>query len=49
MQPAHDAFLHAMHITAAGSAVVALVGAAVVLVLLPGKTASGAKPRRRTS
>ncbi|MDX3265405.1 MFS transporter [Streptomyces sp. MI02-2A] len=49
VQPAHDAFLHAMHITAAGSAAVALVGAAVVLVLLPGKTASGAKPRRRTS
>ena len=40
MQPAHDAFIHAMHITAMGSAAVALVGAVVVLVFLPGKVAA---------
>ncbi|MDT0468649.1 MFS transporter [Streptomyces gibsoniae] len=52
VQPAHDAFIHAMHIAAAGSATVALVGAVVVLVFLPGKdaaaAASGAKSQRQT-
>ncbi|WP_435841135.1 DHA2 family efflux MFS transporter permease subunit [Streptomyces fagopyri] len=52
VRPAHDAFIHAMHITAAGSAAVALVGAVVVLVFLPGKDAApaadGATSRRRT-
>ncbi|WP_456317211.1 MFS transporter [Streptomyces mirabilis] len=48
--PAHDAFIHAMHITAAGSAFVALVGAVVVLVFLPGKDAAagGDKSQRQT-
>ncbi|MFF1838986.1 MFS transporter [Streptomyces sp. NPDC058231] len=52
VQSAHDAFIHAMHITAVGSAAVALVGAVVVLVFLPGKAAatatSGAKSQRQT-
>ncbi|MFJ7947421.1 MFS transporter [Streptomyces sp. NPDC096354] len=52
VQPAHDAFIHAMHITAVGSAAVALVGAVVVLVFLPGRTAAavagGAKSQRQT-
>ncbi|MFG2476934.1 MFS transporter [Streptomyces fagopyri] len=52
VQPAHDAFIHAMHITAAGSAVVALVGAVVVLAFLPGRNAApaaaGAKSRSET-
>ena len=39
VQPANDAFIHAMHITAIGSAAVALAGAVVVLVFLPGKDA----------
>jgi EmrB/QacA subfamily drug resistance transporter len=33
--PANDAFIHAMHVTAVASAVVALAGAAVVLLALP--------------
>ncbi|WP_119291049.1 MFS transporter [Streptomyces sp. YIM 130001] len=36
--PAHDAFLHAMHITAVGSAAVALIGALVVGLFLPGRS-----------
>ncbi|MCT9114208.1 MFS transporter [Streptomyces mirabilis] len=51
VRPAHDAFIHAMHITAAGSASVALVGAVVVLVFLPGKDAAaggGDKSQRQT-
>ncbi|MGW4519063.1 MFS transporter [Streptomyces sp. NPDC004393] len=52
VQPAHDAFIHAMHIAAIGSATVALVSAVVVLVFLPGKAAvaaaSGAKSQRQT-
>jgi EmrB/QacA subfamily drug resistance transporter len=40
VRPANDAFIHAMHITAIGSAAVALAGAAVVLVFLPGKDAA---------
>jgi EmrB/QacA subfamily drug resistance transporter len=44
VQPANDAFLHAMHITALASAGVALVGMAVVLLFLPGKEATGRPP-----
>lgn len=35
--PAHDAFLHAMHVTALCGAAVAVVGAIVVAVFLPGR------------
>ncbi|MFF0088874.1 MFS transporter [Streptomyces canus] len=35
--PANDAFLHAMHVTALGGAGVALVGAVVVALFLPGR------------
>lgn len=52
VQPANDAFIHAMHITAIGAAAVALAGAAVVLVFLPGKgaavAAGGDNPQRQT-
>ncbi|MFD8932136.1 MFS transporter [Streptomyces mirabilis] len=52
VQPAHDAFIHAMHITAIGSAAVALVGAVVVLLFLPRKAAAvvagGVEPERQT-
>ncbi|MFF2330319.1 MULTISPECIES: MFS transporter [unclassified Streptomyces] len=41
---ANDAFLKAMHVTAIGSAAVALVGALVVVAFLPGKTPDGEKP-----
>ncbi|HXB49369.1 MAG TPA: MFS transporter [Streptosporangiaceae bacterium] len=50
VQPANDAFIHAMHITAIGSAAVALAGAVVVLVFLPGKdaaVAAGGDPAQR--
>nr|WSX81745.1 MFS transporter [Streptomyces sp. NBC_00899] len=53
VRPAHDAFIHAMHITAMGSAAVALLGAVVVLALLPGKNVAmataGDKPQPRTA
>ncbi|MER7692792.1 MFS transporter [Streptomyces sp. NPDC097610] len=53
VRPAHDAFIHAMHITAIGSAAVALAGAVVVLAFLPGKDAAvaagGDKSRRQTA
>jgi hypothetical protein len=52
VQPAKDAFIRAMHITATGSAAVALVGALVVLVFLPGKDAAadvGDKSQRPTA
>ncbi|NJP44681.1 MFS transporter [Streptomyces sp. PRB2-1] len=39
VQPADDAFIHAMHVTATASGCVALLGALVVLVFLPGKSA----------
>ncbi|MER5962600.1 MFS transporter [Streptomyces sp. NPDC002057] len=39
--PAYDAFLSAMHLTAVASAVIALVGAAVVAAFLPGRTPAG--------
>lgn len=42
VRPAHDAFIHAMHIAAIGSAAVALLGAVVVLVFLPRKAAAAA-------
>ncbi|MGW9032372.1 DHA2 family efflux MFS transporter permease subunit [Streptomyces sp. NPDC055722] len=52
VQPAHDAFIHAMHITAIGSAAVALVGAVVVLLFLPRVgavvAAGGDKPERQS-
>ncbi|MGW1237749.1 MFS transporter, partial [Streptomyces californicus] len=35
---ANDAFISAMHVTALGSAAVALIGAAVVALFLPGRT-----------
>ncbi|MFF8691976.1 MFS transporter [Streptomyces sp. NPDC015144] len=41
---ADDAFLKAMHVTAAGSATVALLGALVVLLFLPGKRAAPSGP-----
>lgn len=37
---ADDAFIHAMHITALGSVVVALIGAVVAVAFLPGKMAA---------
>lgn len=40
--PADAAFLHAMHVTALGSAGVALLGAIVVILFLPGKKAAPA-------
>ncbi|MEW1776461.1 MFS transporter [Streptomyces sp. NPDC086777] len=53
VRPAHDAFIHAMHVTAIGSAAVALLGAVVVLLFLPGKTAAVAagddKSQRQTA
>ncbi|MFJ9618037.1 MFS transporter [Streptomyces noursei] len=45
---ADDAFLHAMHVTALGSAAVSVIGAVVVAAFLPGKMAPGphaAEPR----
>jgi EmrB/QacA subfamily drug resistance transporter len=44
VQPANDAFIHAMHITAAASAGVALLGALVALVFLPSKPAPAPAP-----
>ncbi|MEV0777961.1 DHA2 family efflux MFS transporter permease subunit [Streptomyces sp. NPDC050428] len=45
---AHDAFLSAMHVTALGSAGVALIGAAVVALFMPGRTAPEQPvPKRR--
>ncbi|MBN0044905.1 MFS transporter [Streptomyces actuosus] len=37
--PANDAFLHAMHVTALGGAAVAVAGAVVVALFLPGRPA----------
>ncbi|MET8509605.1 MFS transporter [Streptomyces sp. NPDC004787] len=42
--PAYDAFLDAMHVTAIGSAAVAVLGAVVVAVFLPGRTTPGGAP-----
>ncbi|HMA45851.1 MAG TPA: DHA2 family efflux MFS transporter permease subunit [Frankiaceae bacterium] len=39
LDPAKDAFVHAMHVTSLGSALVAFVGALVVLRWLPGRAA----------
>ncbi|GAA2444004.1 MFS transporter [Streptomyces glaucus] len=41
--PAHDAFLHAMHVTALWGAGIAVIGVVVVALFLPGRT-----PDRRT-
>jgi DHA2 family integral membrane protein (MFS transporter) len=41
--PAHDAFLHAMHVTALWGAGVAVVGAIVVAVFLPGRPPAAQK------
>ncbi|WP_066935535.1 MFS transporter [Streptomyces sp. NBRC 110611] len=43
IRSAHDAFIHAMHVTALGSAVVSALGALVVLAFLPGRM--GTAPR----
>jgi DHA2 family multidrug resistance protein-like MFS transporter len=43
--PANDAFVRAMHAAATGSAIVALLGALVVLVWLPGRKPAGAHER----
>ncbi|MCH0564983.1 MULTISPECIES: MFS transporter [unclassified Streptomyces] len=37
--PANDAFLHAMHVTALGAAAVAVAGAVVVALVMPGRLA----------
>ncbi|MBD0711583.1 MULTISPECIES: DHA2 family efflux MFS transporter permease subunit [unclassified Streptomyces] len=42
--PAYDAFLSAMHVTAIGSAAVALVGTVVVAVFLPPRAPAGPAP-----
>jgi EmrB/QacA subfamily drug resistance transporter len=42
VEPAKHAFIHAMHVTALGSAASALLGAIVVLVFLPGRAAARA-------
>lgn len=45
VEPANHAFIHAMHVTAAASGAVALFGALVVLVFLPGRpTPAPAEP-----
>ncbi|WP_310729384.1 MFS transporter [Streptomyces sp. N2A] len=41
---ANDAFVHAMHVTALGSATVSAVGALVVLAFLPGKKGPAPQP-----
>ena len=41
--PAHDAFLHAMHITALWGAGIAVLGAVVVALFLPGRPAAARK------
>ncbi|MGW7430971.1 DHA2 family efflux MFS transporter permease subunit [Streptomyces sp. NPDC054861] len=42
--PAQEAFLDAMHVTAIGSAAVALIGAVVVALFLPGRTPTADGP-----
>ncbi|MEU7022933.1 MFS transporter [Streptomyces sp. NPDC046203] len=42
--PAYDAFLDAMHVTALGSAAVAVLGAIVVALFLPGRAPAGSAP-----
>ncbi|WP_225636324.1 MFS transporter [Streptomyces solaniscabiei] len=44
--PAHDAFLHAMHVTALWGAGVAVLGAVAVAVYLPGRTPRPESPER---
>ncbi|MFE9298608.1 DHA2 family efflux MFS transporter permease subunit [Streptomyces niveus] len=48
MSSASDAFLTAMHVTALGSAGVALIGTAVVALFMPGRTAPGPAGKQRT-
>ncbi|MBF9071404.1 MFS transporter [Streptacidiphilus fuscans] len=40
VDPAKDAFIHAMHVTASGAALAALLGLVVAVAFLPGKSAS---------
>ncbi|MCX5396639.1 MFS transporter [Streptomyces sp. NBC_00102] len=42
---ASDAFINAMHVAALGSAAIALVGAVVVALFLPGKSAAAPRPQ----
>ncbi|WP_344963744.1 MFS transporter [Streptomyces thioluteus] len=42
--PANDAFLHAMHVTALGATAVAVLGALVVGIFLPGRGAAAGAP-----
>ncbi len=44
VEPARAAFVDAMHVTVLGAAAVALVGALVVAIWLPGKSAAGGGP-----
>jgi EmrB/QacA subfamily drug resistance transporter len=44
VDPANNAFIHAMHVTAAASAAVALIGAVIALVFLPAKPRPEAAP-----
>ncbi len=44
--PAHDAFLHAMHVTALCGAGIAAVGAVVMAVFLPGRTNTGQRDEK---
>ncbi|MBV2353685.1 MFS transporter [Streptomyces sp. J2-1] len=45
--PANDAFLHAMHVTALCGTGVALVGAVVTALFLPGRQTAGGGPEKR--
>ncbi|WP_329461207.1 MFS transporter [Streptomyces sp. NBC_01431] len=47
VQPANDAFVHAMHVTATASAGVAALGAIVTLVFLPRGTSQGPPAREQ--
>ncbi|MGW1072665.1 MFS transporter [Streptomyces sp. NPDC002537] len=44
VSPAKDAFIHAMHVTVLGSSAVALLGAVVVALFLPGRAATRTGP-----
>lgn len=48
VEPAQDAFIHAMHLTAISAAGVALIGALVVAVFLPGKAPTRRSPAAGT-
>ncbi|MHC5902862.1 MFS transporter [Streptomyces sp. S6] len=47
IDPAHDAFLHAMHVTAFWGAGVAVIGAVVVALFLPGKPPAEAQGEQK--